>query len=153
MSSPVWFRATLPGPSRTGLRAPCRRVRWRPEKLVRAWFAPRVSALDLDLESPEAARELAAALTTLDTKMAIGLSGFEAVEERARYELGMVRQDEVFFQVLPPGSVAQPAPKLVPEQGEKASARPAAKTETGKGEKADAKAASANAPAAAAASN
>jgi hypothetical protein len=54
---------------------------------------------------------------------------------------------------VPPGSVAQPAPKLVPEQGEKASARPAAKAETGKGEKADAKAASANAPAAAAASN
>jgi len=78
--------------------------------------------------------------------------GFEAVEERARYELGMVRQDEVFFQVLPPGSVAQPAPQLVPEQGAKASARTAAKAETGKAEKADAKAASAKAPAAAAAS-
>ena len=25
--------------------------------------------------------------------------GFEAIEERARYELGMVRNDEVFFQV------------------------------------------------------
>jgi cell division protein FtsB len=89
----------------------------------------------------------------LDAEVRDLKQGFEAVEERARYELGMVRQDEVFFQVLPPGSVAQPAPKLVPEQGEKASARPAAKAETGKGEKADAKAASANAPAAAAASN
>ena len=26
--------------------------------------------------------------------------GFEAVEERARSELGMIRQDEIFFQVL-----------------------------------------------------
>ncbi len=89
----------------------------------------------------------------LDAEVRDLKQGFEAVEERARYELGMVRQDEVFFQVLPPGSVAQPAPKLVPEQGEKASVRPTAKAETGKGEKADAKPASANAPAAAAASN
>ena len=26
--------------------------------------------------------------------------GTEAIEERARYELGMVRQDEVFFQIV-----------------------------------------------------
>ena len=26
--------------------------------------------------------------------------GYEAVEERARYELGMVKQDEIFFHVL-----------------------------------------------------
>lgn len=26
--------------------------------------------------------------------------GFEAIEERARSELGMVRQDEIFFQLL-----------------------------------------------------
>lgn len=26
--------------------------------------------------------------------------GFEAIEERARSELGMIRQDEIFFQVL-----------------------------------------------------
>jgi cell division protein FtsB len=32
-------------------------------------------------------------------------TGFEAIEERARSELGMVRQDEVFFQLQPaPGS-------------------------------------------------
>ncbi len=28
-------------------------------------------------------------------------TGFEAIEERARSELGMVKQDEVFFQVQP----------------------------------------------------
>jgi cell division protein FtsB len=27
--------------------------------------------------------------------------GFEAIEERARYELGLIKQDEVFFQVVP----------------------------------------------------
>ena len=33
--------------------------------------------------------------------------GFEAVEERARSELGMIRRDEVFFQL--PSRVAAPA--------------------------------------------
>lgn len=27
--------------------------------------------------------------------------GTEAIEERARYELGMIRSDEVFFQIVP----------------------------------------------------
>jgi cell division protein FtsB len=36
-------------------------------------------------------------------------TGFEAIEERARSELGMIRQDEVFFQ-LQAGTVAKPAP-------------------------------------------
>ncbi len=29
-------------------------------------------------------------------------TGYDALEERARFELGMIRQDEVFFQVLEP---------------------------------------------------
>ena len=33
--------------------------------------------------------------------------GFEAIEERARSELGMVRQDEMFFQILEPSRVPQ----------------------------------------------
>ena len=32
--------------------------------------------------------------------------GTEAIEERARYELGMIRQDEVFFQVVEPNQSA-----------------------------------------------
>jgi len=28
--------------------------------------------------------------------------GFEAIEERARYELGLIKQDEIFFQVVRP---------------------------------------------------
>jgi len=38
-------------------------------------------------------------------------TGFEAIEERARAELGMIRQDEVFFQVqrTPPSAPPTPA--------------------------------------------
>ncbi len=37
--------------------------------------------------------------------------GQEAIEERARSELGMIRQDEIFFQVLeaaPPARISEP---------------------------------------------
>lgn len=38
-------------------------------------------------------------------------AGYEAIEERARNELGMIRQDEVFFQLQAPGSTPRaPAP-------------------------------------------
>ena len=39
-------------------------------------------------------------------------TGSEAIEERARSELGMIRQDEVFFQLQPAGS----APKSLPRK-------------------------------------
>ena len=35
--------------------------------------------------------------------------GLEAVEERARSELGMIRHDEIFFQILEPGQSLPPA--------------------------------------------
>jgi len=38
----------------------------------------------------------------LDAEVRDLKQGFEAVEERARSELGMVRQDELFVQVIPP---------------------------------------------------
>jgi cell division protein FtsB len=34
--------------------------------------------------------------------------GTEAIEERARYELGMIRGDEVFFQIVPDKSGSKP---------------------------------------------
>ena len=37
-------------------------------------------------------------------------TGTEAIEERARAELGMIRQDEVFFQVQSGGAGVKPAP-------------------------------------------
>jgi cell division protein FtsB len=41
-------------------------------------------------------------------------TGSEAIEERARAELGMIRSDEVFFQVQPEGGppIVTPAPAL-----------------------------------------
>jgi cell division protein FtsB len=38
----------------------------------------------------------------LDAEVRDLKQGFEAIEERARYELGMIKQDEVFFQVVRP---------------------------------------------------
>lgn len=35
--------------------------------------------------------------------------GYDAIEERARSELGMIKQDEVFFQVLENGKAPAPA--------------------------------------------
>ena len=37
-------------------------------------------------------------------------TGYEAIEERARAELGMIRQDEVFFQIQSGGAGVKPAP-------------------------------------------
>ena len=44
----------------------------------------------------------------LDAEVRDLKQGMEAVEERARSELGMIRKDEVFFQVLD-GDAAKPA--------------------------------------------
>jgi len=37
---------------------------------------------------------------SLDAEVRDLKQGYDAIEERARYELGMVKQDEVFFQIL-----------------------------------------------------
>ncbi len=44
----------------------------------------------------------------LDAEVRDLKQGLEAVEERARSELGMVRQDEIFFQILDDTSNAAP---------------------------------------------
>jgi cell division protein FtsB len=50
----------------------------------------------------------------LDAEVRDLKQGYDAIEERARYELGMVRQDEIFFQIMDKTPVipsAAPAPK------------------------------------------
>jgi len=55
--------------------------------------------------------ELKARNAALDADVRDLKQGYEAIEERARSELGMIRHDEVFFQ-LPPE--AQSAPPKAP---------------------------------------
>ena len=46
---------------------------------------------------------------SLDAEVRDLKTGYEAIEERARTELGMLKQDEIFFQVLEePKSAAKP---------------------------------------------
>lgn len=73
-------------------------------------------------------QSLSAEVTNLKT-------GFDAVEERARSELGMIRQDEVFFQVLKPGAVARATeaasmPVAIPVPASLAAATPVASAAT-----------------------
>ena len=67
----------------------------------------RVWNLDQQLqEQKEANARLRQRNGVLDAEVRDLKQGFEAIEERARYELGLIKQDEIFFQVVPP----RPAP-------------------------------------------
>jgi cell division protein FtsB len=44
----------------------------------------------------------------LDAEVRDLKQGYDAIEERARYELGMVKPDEIFFQILDKGPPAKP---------------------------------------------
>jgi len=57
-------------------------------------------------EQKEANARLSRRNGALDAEVRDLKQGFEAIEERARYELGLIKQDEIFFQVVPP----RPAP-------------------------------------------
>jgi cell division protein FtsB len=46
---------------------------------------------------------------TLDAEVRDLKQGYDAIEERARYESGMIRQDEIFFQIMEKTPVIQPA--------------------------------------------
>lgn len=63
----------------------------------------RVFDLERQLKAQQAAN---AALRSRNAQLAAEVrdlkTGYDALEERARYELGMIRDDEVFFQVLEP---------------------------------------------------
>jgi cell division protein FtsB len=47
-------------------------------------------------------REMAARNAALYAEVEDLKRGYEAIEERARTDLGMIRKDEVFFQISPP---------------------------------------------------
>ena len=61
----------------------------------------RVWEVDRQLDAQRAKSEqLQVRNQALDAEVRDLKQGLEAVEERARYELGMVRPDEVFFQIV-----------------------------------------------------
>ena len=71
------------------------------------WFGKggwlRVWELDQQLAQVRKSNEaLRARNAALDAEVRDLKTGYDAIEERARSELGMIRQDEVFFQVLEP---------------------------------------------------
>jgi len=79
------------------------------------WFGKggwmRVWELDQQVRTQHATNDkLRARNAALDAEIRDLKQGYDAIEERARSELGMIRQDEVFFQVLGPS----PAPKAPP---------------------------------------
>jgi cell division protein FtsB len=51
-------------------------------------------------------RKLQTRNSALDAEVRDLKQGLEAVEERARSELGMIRQDEIFFQIVEPTASA-----------------------------------------------
>ena len=53
----------------------------------------------------------------LDAEVRDLKQGYDAIEERARYELGMIRQDEIFFHIMDKTPVMQaPVPAAAPKR-------------------------------------
>lgn len=67
---------------------------------------------------------------TLDAEVRDLKQGFAAIEERARSELGMIKQDEVFYQVIDPSTIQIPVVK--PRPLTPALPKPAAKPDPAK---------------------
>jgi len=68
-----------------------------------SWRA--VWELQRNLEQQKATNAgLRARNDALDAEVRDLKQGYEAIEERARMELGMIKRDEIFYQVVTPGS-------------------------------------------------
>lgn len=59
----------------------------------------------------EANRKLEVRNAGLDAEVRDLETGYDAIEERARYELGMIKQDEVFVQIPERAPGERPAPR------------------------------------------
>ena len=61
----------------------------------------RVWEIDRQVQAQKDANaRLRARNDALDAEVRDLKQGYDAIEERARYELGMIKQDEIFFQIL-----------------------------------------------------
>ncbi len=74
------------------------------------WLQVRELDRQLAVQRDENAK-LKARNEALDADVRDLKTGYEAIEERARSELGMIKGDEVFFQMQPAGTVTRPPPK------------------------------------------
>jgi len=73
-----------------------------------SWF--RVWEVDQQIRAQrEANRQLQTRNNALEAEVRDLKVGLDAIEERARSELGMIRQDEIFFQVLEAAPPARPS--------------------------------------------
>lgn len=80
----------------------------------------KVRDLDRRLSAQQADNEkLKARNEALEADVRDLKTGSEAIEERARSELGMIRGDEVFFQLQAPGSRTTPAVPATPSPAKK----------------------------------
>jgi cell division protein FtsB len=59
----------------------------------------------------------------LDAEVRDLKQGYDAIEERARYELGMIKQDEIFVHILEKSPPAAPAAAAPAPKGETAGAK------------------------------
>jgi cell division protein FtsB len=76
---------------------------------LRVWEVDRQIRAQRDTNATLQARNDALDAEVRDLKQ-----GLEAIEERARSELGMIKQDELFFQVQPEVAAARPEPPRQP---------------------------------------
>ncbi|MEO8204390.1 MAG: septum formation initiator family protein, partial [Betaproteobacteria bacterium] len=100
---------------------------------LRAWEVDRRLGAQKESNQALERRNLALGAEVRDLKQ-----GYDAIEERARYELGFVKADEVFFQVVdvpkagvapafPATSTAPPTVALPEKPAAKHAAKPSAK--------------------------
>jgi cell division protein FtsB len=75
-----------------------------------SWF--RVWEIDQQIRAQRSANgQLQARNSSLEAEVRDLKVGLDAIEERARSELGMIKHDEVFFQVLEPPAAPAVAPR------------------------------------------
>ena len=71
----------------------------------------RVWEVDRQMQAQrETNQKLALRNAALDAEVRDLKQGLDAIEERARSELGMIKRDEIFFQILEERSTATPSP-------------------------------------------
>ena len=71
----------------------------------------RVWEVDRQMQAQrETNQKLALRNSALDAEVRDLKQGLDAIEERSRSELGMIKRDEIFFQILDERSTAKPSP-------------------------------------------